>query len=65
MQERPQRVMRMEERYLLMVVQWPLFVTTGLRNWNVKTVPVGRSFIRFPTLESVLFFKVVVDILER
>ncbi|MFS7924191.1 hypothetical protein Hanom_Chr03g00269731 [Helianthus anomalus] len=59
MQERPQRAMRIEVRYLLMVVQWPLLVRTGFRNWKVKTVPVGRSFMRFPTPESVLFLMVV------
>lgn len=62
MQERPQRAMRVEERYLLTVVQWPPLVRTGLRNWKVKTVPVGRSFMRFPTPESVLVFMVLVAI---
>lgn len=36
-------------RYLLMGWHWPLLVRTGLRNWKAKTVPVGRSLIRFPT----------------
>ena len=29
-------------------VQEPLLVRTGLRNWKRKTVPVGRSLMRFP-----------------
>lgn len=40
-------------RYLLTVVQCPLFVTTGMRNWKRKTVPVGRSLTRFPSAENV------------
>ena len=45
--------MRTESRVLLRTLHEPLLVRTGLRNWNRKTVPVGRSFIRFPTPESV------------
>lgn len=47
--EAPQAAMRKEVRYLLMMWHWPLLVRTGLRNWKTKTVPVGRSLIRFPT----------------
>ena len=39
----------MLSRYLLRVLHFPLLVKTGLRNWNKKTVPVGRSFMRLPT----------------
>lgn len=48
-QERPQAVIKKLVRYLLMGWHWPLLVRTGLRNWKAKTVPVGRSLIRFPT----------------
>lgn len=45
--------MRKLVRYFLTVLQLPLFVNTGLRNWNTKTVPVGRSLIKFPRPVSV------------
>lgn len=49
-QEKAETAMRMALRYLLAgVLQWPLLVKTGLRNWNKKTVPVGRSLMRLPT----------------
>lgn len=56
-QARPQIVIRMLDKYLLRVVQLPLLVTTGLRNWKMKTVPVGRSFMRFPRPVNVLSLK--------
>lgn len=46
--------MRMLVRTLLTGLQWPLLVKTGLRNWKMKTVPVGRSLIRLPKLVNVL-----------
>jgi len=38
----------------------------GFRNWNTKTVPVGRSFMRLPTdakvlLVTPLFFEVLAE----
>uniref|UniRef100_A0A2N9HIY0 Uncharacterized protein n=1 Tax=Fagus sylvatica TaxID=28930 RepID=A0A2N9HIY0_FAGSY len=50
----------MAVRYLLMVSQLPLLDRTGLRNWYVKTVPVGRSLMRFPSSpDNVLSLTVV------
>uniref|UniRef100_A0A1J3GJI2 Uncharacterized protein n=1 Tax=Noccaea caerulescens TaxID=107243 RepID=A0A1J3GJI2_NOCCA len=41
--------MRAPVKYLLMRRQCPLLVRTGFKNWNKKTVPVGRSLMRSPT----------------
>ncbi|KAF4356081.1 hypothetical protein G4B88_015361 [Cannabis sativa] len=60
-QEKAQRTMRTASKDLLTAEQEPLLVRTGLRNWNRNTVPVGRSFIRFPTPLNVLFFTFVVN----
>jgi hypothetical protein len=38
-------------------LHWPLFVTTGFKNWYKKTVPVGSSFMRLPIPPVLLFFK--------
>lgn len=53
-QEKPQIPRRIPVKYLFMVWQWPLLVSTGLRNWNKNTVPVGRSLMRLPTPVKVL-----------
>lgn len=45
--------MRAPVKYLLMRRQCPLLVRTGFKNWNKKTVPVGRSLMRSPTPEYV------------
>jgi len=55
-QEKPAIARSIPDMYLLMVWHLPLFVSTGLRNSNKNTVPVGRSLMRFPTPVSVLSF---------
>ena len=62
--------MRVPLRYLLTLLQWPLLVKTGLRNWNKKTVPVGRSLMRLPTPVNAtsltpLFLVVFLDLEEE
>lgn len=44
--------MRMAVSTLLVVLQLPLLVVIGLRYWKRKTVPAGRSLMRFPTAEK-------------
>ncbi|KAK4795681.1 hypothetical protein SAY86_028007 [Trapa natans] len=48
----PQTAMRMAVRALLEELQLPLLVVMGLRYWKRKTVPAGRSFMRFPKAEK-------------
>lgn len=63
--ESPHAAIKMADKYLLTTWHWPLLVRTGLRNWKTKTVPVGRSLMRFPTPVRVacvrVFFEVVGD----
>lgn len=44
--------MRMAVRALLVALQLPLLVVIGLRYWKRKTVPDGRSLMRFPRAEK-------------
>ena len=64
-QEKAQITIRAPVKYLLIRRQCPLLVRTGFKNWNKKTVPVGRSLMRSPTPEYVrsLIDLNVVDIL--
>ncbi|KAK8671050.1 hypothetical protein V6N13_037659 [Hibiscus sabdariffa] len=52
-QEKPQRAIRMLVKTLFAMLHCPVLVKTGLRNWKMKTVPVGRSLTRLPKPENV------------
>lgn len=45
--------------------QRPLLVRTGPRNWNRKTVPVGRILIRSPAPVSDFCLREVVAMLKK
>ncbi|GER26097.1 phosphoglycerol transferase I, partial [Striga asiatica] len=61
--EKPQIVISIADKYLLMTWQWPLFVRRGLRNWNKNTVPVGRSLMRLPMAVRVDWVRVRVKVI--
>lgn len=63
-QLKAQMTRRAAVRNLLVGLQLPLSVTTGLANWKRKTVPVGSSFMRFPIPENVLLLMLVFVVLE-